>query len=160
MHFCINRACRVQIGWWRWRWWWWWWRWLLLWFRDRGRLLHADRVDPEGFCFPITFLTGATLLVSLEHVLTAAAVQTIPLQQFVHSLDDTLQTFVNIPPHLFLWQRNCLYKVQILGTKTCMKTFLNKIMHSFRDFCPQKLTLQKIHNFYNTVNVIHLNRVV
>lgn len=97
MHFCINRACRVQIGWWGWRW-----RWLLLWFRGRGRLFHADRVDPEGFCFPITFLTGDALLVSLEHVLTAAAVQTVPLQQFVHSLDYTLQTFVNIPPHLFL----------------------------------------------------------
>lgn len=102
--FCISRTCRVQIRRWGWAWWWWWWRWgwLPLWFSGWGRLLHADRIDPKGFFSPVTFFSGAALLVSLEHVLAAAAAQSVPLQQFVHALDNTLQTFVDIHPHFFL----------------------------------------------------------
>ncbi len=125
---------------------------------EEGSSMQTGLIQ-KAFVFPLPFLlvplcwsvwNMSSLLLRCKRSLCSS----LSTRWMIHSR--LLSTF----PHTFSCDKETLYKVQILGTKTCMKTFLNKMMHSFGDFCPQKLTLQKIHNFYNTVNVIHLNRVV
>lgn len=50
----------------------------------------------------VTFLTGATLQVSLGTVLTAVAGSPLLLKQLVNTLDDALQRLIHIQPHLLL----------------------------------------------------------
>lgn len=104
LSFCIKGTCRIQSRQWWGRWRWWWRRRLLRWF-CWWTLIRADRVDPECLKPLVTFLRNSALLVALEHVLTAAAAQSFSLQQFIHPLDDALQTLIHVHPHLLLRAR-------------------------------------------------------
>lgn len=112
LSFCIKGTCRVQsrqwwCGW-RWRQWWrwtWGWRWLIPWWSCWHTLIRADWVDPERLKPLVTFLRNGALLVGLHHVLAAAAPQSFILQEFIHPLDDALQTLIHVHPHLLLSAR-------------------------------------------------------
>lgn len=101
-------------GWCGWRWWWGWWRWWGWW-----GLIYIFWIYPVGTTVPITFLTG-TADVTLEHVLTAVTLQALLLEKFVHSLYDTLQTFVHIQPNFLLKRKHffiSLKPIETLGNK-------------------------------------------